>query len=68
MDTKKLIVGPITKWVPPLLIIYIFFPNFIVSLSLQMEEMERVLDGEDPNSGSLTNLQITLNLTFPNSQ
>jgi hypothetical protein len=46
---KKLIVSSIIKWVPPLLIIYVFF-KFFVSVSLKMREMNIVLNGEDPNS------------------
>jgi len=38
-----------TKWVPPLLIIY-NFSNSTVFLSLQMKEIERTLNGENPNS------------------
>ena len=50
IHTKKEIVGPTNKWVPPPLINNIFFQIFCVSLSLQLEEMKRVLNGEDSNS------------------
>lgn len=47
---KKLIVSHIILWVPSsLTILYIFF-SFFLSLSLQIKEMDKNINGEDPNS------------------